>query len=292
MKSRVRQAGALILLASCFGALGCSEEDKGVRAVRVGESSRPPAAKQAAQPPYHAVSRTSHSKQLANSIGMEFVWIPAGSFLMGSPAGEKTSPHEMQHQVRLTKSFYMAVNLVTQQQWQRVMRNNPSEFRDAPGLPVEQVTWEDCQNFCNKLSELDAKAYRLPTEAEWEYCCRAGTTTAFSFGDHISAEKANCCVQPTLKPPEKTTPVGTFPANPWGLCDMHGNLWQWCQDWFDEYTEGLTVDPHGPATGAFRVLRGGSWCNTPDLCRSANRASSAPDQRSAIVGFRVCFDAD
>ena len=205
-------------------------------------------------------------KHFTNSIGMKFVWIPPGIFLMGSPEEEKERrDHETQHKVTLSKGFFMGVHLVTQEQWQAVMGNNPSNFKGEKNLPVETVSWEDCQEFIKKLRVKDKKPYRLPTEAEWEYACRAGTKTPFCFGDAISTDQANYDGNHIYgngkkgKYREKTTPVGSFPANAWGLFDMHGNLWEWCQDWFGDYPQNDVVDPQGPNEGQYRVLRGGSW---------------------------------
>jgi formylglycine-generating enzyme required for sulfatase activity len=192
-------------------------------------------------------------KNFTNSIGMKFVWIPPGSFMMGSPKGEKgRAANETQHKVTLTKGFFMGVYTVTQEQWKEVMGNNPSFFRGKKNLPVENVTWNDCQEFVKKLREKDKKAYRLPTEAEWEYACRAGTTTPFYFGETISTDQANYDGNSVYGNGKKgiyrgkTTPVGSFPPNAFGLYDMHGNLWQWCQDWGGEYPQKDVLDPQGP----------------------------------------------
>jgi sulfatase modifying factor 1 len=233
---------------------------------------------------------------VTNSIGMKFVWIPPGNFMMGSPKEEKErQDNETQHKVTLTKGFYMGINTVTQEEWQAVMGNNPSHFKGEKKLPVEQVSWDDCQEFIKKLREKDKKPYRLPTEAEWEYSCRAGTKTPFHFGDTISTDQANYNGDFTYgegkkgKYREKTTPVGTFPANAWGLHDMHGNLWQWCQDWYGDYPQNEVVDPQGPDKSDRRVLRGGSWYHIPEHCRSALRNWYVPGIRVSNCGLRVCF---
>jgi uncharacterized protein (TIGR02996 family) len=213
-----------------------------------------------------------------NSLGMKFAWVPSGTFLMGSPTNEEErSDDETQQTVTLTKGFFMGIHLVTQEQWQAVMGNNPSHFKGEKNLPVEQVSWDDCQEFIKKLREKDKdkRAYRLATEAEWEYACRAGTTTPFHFGETISTAEANYDGNyrygsgKKRKYRQKTTPVGTFPANAWGLHDMHGNLWEWCQDWYGDYPNNDVTDPQGPTSGQWRVLRGGSWNYDPQLCRSA-----------------------
>lgn len=240
-------------------------------------------------------------KHYTNSLGMKFVWIPPGTFMMGSPKEEILRlRNETQHKVTLTKGFYMGVYAVTQEQWQEVMGNNPSQHQGEKNLPVDAVSWVDCQHFIKKLreSEKDEKAYRLPTEAEWEYACRAGTTTPFHFGDTISTEQANYngnFVYGNGKKGifrQKTIPVGSFHANAWGLHDMHGNVWQWCQDWLGDYAENDVTDPQGPSKGEERVMRGGSWVVAPNLCRSAFRGSTPPPCRYADDGFRLCFFQD
>jgi len=236
-------------------------------------------------------------KNFTNSIGMKFVWIPPGSFMMGSPKEEKErQANEAQHKVTLTKGFYIGTHLVTQEQWQAVMGNNLSKFKGEKNLPVEMVSWNDCQEFIKKLRIKDKKPYRLPTEAEWEYACRAGTTTPFFFGETISTDQANYNGNIPYGRNgkkgvyrEKTTPVGSFPANAWGLHDMHGNVLQWCQDWFGDYPQKDVVDPQGPDAGKGRVLRGGSWGDAPQTCRSAYRSRDVPGYRFSSHGFRLCY---
>src|SRR5271166_1759134 len=179
--------------------------------------------------PIQAQEKKDPPKDFTNSIGMKFVWIPPGNFMMGSPKEEKERRYdETQHKVTLTKGFYMGVYTVTQEEWQAVMGNNPSKFKGEKKLPVENVSWEDCQEFIKKLRARDKKPYRLPTEAEWEYACRAGTTTPFHFGETISTDQANHNGNFTYGDGkkgvyrEKTTPVDNFPANAFGLYDMHG----------------------------------------------------------------------
>jgi formylglycine-generating enzyme len=237
-------------------------------------------------------------KNYTNSIGMKFVWIPPGTFMMGSPKEEKPrSDNESQHKVTLTKGFYIGVYTVTQEQWQEVTGKNHSHFKGEKNLPVDSVSWDDCQEFVKKLRDKDKvrKAYRLPTEAEWEYACRAGTTTPFHFGDTISTEQANYDGNFIFAKGkkgafrEKTTPVESFPANAWGLHDMHGNLSQWCQDWFVDYPKKDVTDPQGPEEGKLRVIRGGNWSSYPSYCRSAFRLGNVPVSRNQYTGVRVCF---
>jgi sulfatase modifying factor 1 len=247
----------------------------------------------------HAQDKKDPPKPFTNSIGMKFDWIKPGSFMMGSPANEAgRDKGEIQHKVTLTKGFYMGVYTVTQEEWQSVMGNNPSDFKGEKNLPVEMVSWDDCQEFIKKLREKDKKPYRLPTEAEWEYACRAGTKTPFSFGETISTDQANYKGNVAYGNGkkgvyrEKTTPVGSFPANAWGLYDTHGNLFQWCQDWLGDYPQKDVVDPQGPDEGQYRVLRGGSWNFYPQNCRSALRFYHLPGHRNGSVGFRVCFSVE
>ncbi|MBI1830350.1 MAG: formylglycine-generating enzyme family protein [Planctomycetes bacterium] len=227
---------------------------------------------------------------------MKFAWIPPGTFTMGSTGKEKgRGDDETPHQVALTKGFYLGVHAVTQEQWQAAMGNNPSHFKGEKGLPVDQVSWNDCQAFCKKLRERDNNAYRLPTEAEWEYAARAGTTTPYHFGETLSTDLANYngnFIYGNGKKGiyrEKTTPAGRFPANAWGLHDMHGNIWQWCQDWHGGLPSQAVSDPQGPKTGKNRMLRGGSWGSHPVFCRSANRNFADPDERTEFYGLRVAF---
>ena len=225
-----------------------------------------------------AANPTKAVVPVANSIGMHFVPIPAGTFTMGD---------EYAHKVTLTQSFHLGQHEVTQEQYEKVMGATPSEFK-GPQKPVEQVSWDDAVEFCRKLSELPGEkstgyVYRLPTEAEWEYACRAGTTTEYSFGDSKSELGDYAWYD---KNSGKTThPVGGKKPNAWGLYDMHGNVFEWCHDWYGDYPSGSVTDPTGAASGSHRVARGGSWSLYSDHCRSANRSRSTPDSRH--LGFRV-----
>jgi sulfatase modifying factor 1 len=229
-----------------------------------------------------------------NSIGMKFAWIPAGTFLMGSPEDEKGREEiENQHRVTLTGGFYLSVHAVPQPSWQEIMGSNPSHSQDNH-LPVEQVSWDDCQEFLRKLSDRESQAYRMPTEAEWEYACRAGTTTPFSFGETILTDQANYNpwqlhghIKEWQHYRGKATAVGSFLANAWGLHDMHGNVWEWCADWYGAYPPGDVIDPQGPKNGECRVLRGGSFDVGASGVRSAARHTYLPSIRYFYVGFRA-----
>jgi len=231
--------------------------------------------------------------RVTNSIGMEFQLIPPGTFKMGSPQDEEWHrPDEILHPVTITKAFYMAKTEVNQGQWKALMGENPSFF-EGDALPVETVTWEDAAKFCRKLSDKEGIQYRLPTEAEWEYACRAGTITPFHSGETISTDRANYDGNHTYANGRKgifretTTKAGSFPPNAWGVCDMHGNVWEWCADWYGDYPQGEVSDPTGPASGDRRISRGGCWINFPAVCRSANRAKVVPLSWNFHTGFRV-----
>jgi formylglycine-generating enzyme required for sulfatase activity/tRNA A-37 threonylcarbamoyl transferase component Bud32 len=234
---------------------------------------------------------------LGSGVPVKFTWCPAGTFLMGSPSTEEgRCDNETQHRVTLTRGYWLGIYQVTQAQWQAVMGSNPSRFKGKT-LPVQGVSWNDCQEFVKKLGEKTGKRFRLPTEAEWEHACRAGTTTPFHFGETISTDQVNYDGGDTSGGSEgvsrgKTTPVGSFPANAWGLYDMHGNVWDWCHDWYGAYLSEDINDPKSTDNGVARVLRGGSWYDSPRLCRSAYRGWHVPDRRYDNLGCRVvlCLD--
>jgi uncharacterized protein (TIGR02996 family) len=235
---------------------------------------------------------------LSEKVELTLAWIPPGTFRMGSPTGEaQRGKDERRHRVLLTRGFYLGIHAVTQAQWQAVMGDNPSHFK-GEDRPVEQVSWDDCQAFCAKLSQMTDKGFCLPTEAEWEYACRAGTTTPFSFGETIGTEQANYDGNYPYGRGRKgdyrqqTTPVGSFPANAWGLFDMHGNVFEWCQDWYGSYSKRHIKDPQSGNNGGARVLRGGSWIGSAGNCRAAYRGGYAPAARSNSCGVRVCFRLD
>jgi formylglycine-generating enzyme required for sulfatase activity len=214
---------------------------------------------------------------------MALVRIPAGTFHMGGPLIPDARPHP----VWITRPFLIGTHEVTQAQYGAVVGTHQSRFR-GDTRPVDSVTWAEAVEFCEKLSarapeKAAGRVYRLPTEAEWEYACRAGTGTQFALGQTLPPEKANTRAGGL----NATVPVGTYPPNPWGLYDVHGNVWEWCQDWYDP-TSADMVDPAGPETGTHRVTRGGSWESNPADCRSGFRNDAyAPDARSPAVGFRV-----
>ena len=238
-----------------------------------------------------------------SEIGLEMVWIRPGTFMMGSPSGEvDRESDEKQHEVTLTQGFWLGKYEVTQEEWEDVMGNNPSHFTAfGKRAPVEQVSWEDAKAFCQKLNEREEKAgrlpggykYSLPTEAQWEYACRAGTKTPFAFGNSLSSKQANfdgnypyggASKGPYL---DKTVAVGSYSPNAWGLYDMHGNVWEWCEDSYGDYPSGPVTNPVGPASGSLRVDRGGSWDNYAKYCRSAIRLRRPPSYRDYDIGFRL-----
>jgi len=236
-------------------------------------------------------------KELAVDLGggvkLELVLIPAGEFMMGSPNADNGAPisEKPPHRVRITKPFYLGKYPVTQEQWQAVMGNNPSSVKEDPKCPVESVTWDNCQNF---LTELNRKTggqkgkFVLPTEAQWEYACRAGSTTHYCFGN--SEADLGDYAWYEANAAGVLHPVGEKKPNAWGLYDMHGSVWEWCQDWYDPryYAESPTDDPPGPATSSEVVMRGAGY-NVPMGARSAMRLSSKPGQTNTAQGLRVAL---
>ena len=247
-------------------------------------------------------SQQSDKQSFTNSIGIKLMRMPKGKFLMGSPeTEEKRVKDENQHEVTISQNFYMSATEVTQAQWQKVMGTNPSFFK-GDQLPVEQISWYEAVDFCKRLSEMPeemkaSRNYRLPTEAEWEYACRAGTTTTFNFGSQLNGTQGNCDGRlpygTDMKGPylEKTSAVGMYQANAWGLHDMHGNVWEWCSDWYEEYPVASVTDPNGPATGLDRLVRGGGWGDGAVGCRSARRFGDGPSGRVDGLGFRVALSS-
>jgi formylglycine-generating enzyme required for sulfatase activity len=205
---------------------------------------------------------------------------------MGSPKDEKYhEDNESQHKVQLTKGFYLGETTITQEQWGEVMGENPSNFKGRK-LPVENVSWNDCQQYINKLNKDAPERYKfaLPTEAQWEYAARAGSTTAYCFGD--AENKLGDYAWYSGNSGGETHEVGTKKPNVWGLYDMHGNVWEWCSDWYGDYN-GDATDPTGASSGSYRVYRGGGWCDLAVDCRSAYRCGNTPDYRIFILGVRV-----
>jgi formylglycine-generating enzyme required for sulfatase activity len=230
------------------------------------------------------------SKTWTNSIGMEFVLIPAGTFMMGSPDSdaEASDMEKPAHRVTISQPFYLGKYLVTQGQWEAVMgkENNPSQFKGDANRPVEHVSWEDVQQFIDMLNTREGGTqYRLPTEAEWEYACRAGSQTAYSFGDDPRQLDTYGWYQGNSE--RHTHPVRQKRPNAWGLYDMHGNVYEWVQDWYGGYAAEPVTDPQGPASGSDRVLRSGSWNDNARYCRAASRVYDASCSRNEFFGFRL-----
>jgi formylglycine-generating enzyme required for sulfatase activity len=244
------------------------------------------------------------AQPITNTIGMKLVLIPSGVFLMGSPDSDQHAfdIEKPQHRVRITQPFYLGVYEVTQGQYRVVTSESPSYFKGSDDLPVERVSWNDAVAFCNKLSAREGlkpyyqtgtglptggDGYRLPTEAEWEYACRAGSTTRFSFGDEEASLGEYAWFDGNSD--KKTHPVGQKRPNAFGLYDMHGNVWEWCWDGYEEnyYANSPGADPVGPSQAADRVVRGGSWGSDPLLCRAALRNRFTPGGRYGDLGFRV-----
>ena len=229
-----------------------------------------------------------------NSIGMKLVLIPAGQFRMGAGQLDRITDEHPQHEVRITKLYYLGAHEVTQGEWERVMGSKPwsgeTYVKEGPDYATSYVSWENAQEFCKRLSGKEGTTYRLPTEAEWEYACRAGTKTKYGFGDDESllGEYAWYGDNAGNKAGEEYVHrVGQKKPNPWGLYDMHGNVLEWCADWYDTYSQDRTEDPTGPSMGLGRVLRGGSWGLTAWHCRSAHRTILGPSYRHGYLGFRV-----
>jgi len=267
------------------GVLGCSAVREGTEPV----------------PAERTVCAEAPAREFVNSLGMRFVLVPAGEFLMGSPEGEplREADEGPVHRVRITRPFYMGATEVTQAQWTAVMGSNPSAFRGG-ALPVEHVSWHDAVAFAEKLSAREGRRYRLPTEAEWEYACRAGSQTPFSSGGALAPDCANCDFACAGAPSrdrraaggEKTTPAGALEPNAWGLHDMHGNVYEWCSDWYDAWYYGRSpVDdpPGGKQTSQWtaKILRGGAFYSPSWACRSAARHRDYPAYADDFYGLRL-----
>ncbi len=241
----------------------------------------PPPKPKIIEPPKPRVIHQNFAEDLGNGVKLEMIAIPGGSFQMGSE--DWFDDAKPVHRVTLSP-FHIGKFQVTQAQWQAVMKNNPSRFK-GDTLPVEQVSWNEVSDFCRKLSEKIGKEYCLPTEAQWEYACRAGSTGRYCFGDNKNLLEQYAWYDKLLF--GKTHPVGEKLANDWGLHDMHGNVWEWCADWYGSYSPESTTDPKGASSGSNRVIRGGGWGKAASLCRSASRGAGAPSRRDDNIGFRL-----
>jgi formylglycine-generating enzyme required for sulfatase activity len=255
------------------------------RASPASRPSQPPLSKEQVEVAQRLGLEPVIDVDLRDSVSMKMVLIPAGTFTMGSPDREKDrSGGEIQREVRISKPFYMGVTEVTQEQWKAVLGTDPSYFK-GPTKPVTRVSWEECEEFLRTLNTLaTGGGYRLPTEAEWEYACRAGTKTAFYYGDDDSRLGEYAWYEGNSE--RAVQPVGRKRPNPWGLYDLYGNVWEYCSDRYGRYPKGEATDPAGAATGTSRVLRGGSWSSAPKHCRSAARAMRVQTSRSDGNGFR------
>ncbi|MEW6261813.1 MAG: formylglycine-generating enzyme family protein [Thermodesulfobacteriota bacterium] len=249
-------------------------------------------------PPKTISGPAAADNTFTNTIGQKFVLIPPGNFISGSPTDELgRSSDEGRRQVTISRSFYLQTTEVTQAQWRAIMDNNPSHFKTCgDDCPVENVSWDDVQAYISRLNAKEGTTkYRLPTAAEWEYAARAGATTSFANGN---IKETECGHDPSLdligwycgNSNKSTHPVARKQANAWGLYDLSGNVWEWCQDWYALYpTDYHLTDPPGPASGSFRIYRGGSWDSKARYCRSAFRLGNAPGTRSDTVGFRLAI---
>jgi formylglycine-generating enzyme required for sulfatase activity len=221
--------------------------------------------------------------KLPGNVPLVMVLIPPGEFM-------RSEDGKQQFKVRITKPFYMGKYEVTQAQWQAMMGSNPSKFNEDPANPVEMVSWDDTEPFLTKLNDarlVNQWRFGLPTEAKWEYACRAGTTTSWSFGN--SDTIINDHAWSVSNAQAKTHPVGQLKPNPFSLYDMHGNVWEWCQDWQGSYLPGEGTDPAGPPKGSLRVFRGGGWDRDAAFYRTASRNGNAPTFRFDSLGFRLAL---
>jgi uncharacterized protein (TIGR02996 family) len=223
-------------------------------------------------------------------VEMDFVFVPPGDFLMGSPPDEPGRwEGETLHRVTLTAGYWLGVTAVTGAQW-NALREGPRGRARSTDRPVEGLNWGACQRYCARLGERLSRACVLPTAAQWEHACRAGTSTLYFVGDSITPDQAD--IAPLQGPISTKGPpgrVGRFPPNAWGLHDMHGGVWEWCADWFEPHDRHPAIDPQGPAVGRDRVIRGGCWFLGSRFCRSANHAWDASGERQPGRGFRVCL---
>ena len=222
---------------------------------------------------------------LGGGVKLELVLVPKGSFVMGH---DRAFIHEKPaHPVTISKPFYLGKFEVTQEQWEAVMGTNPSRFKGAKN-PVERVTWNHCREFLRKLNEKTGRTFALPTEAQWEYACRAGSTTWYCFGD--DAKQIGEYAWYDANSAKKSHPVGQKKPNAWGLYDMHGNVVEWCRDWHGKYTAEAQTDPTGPESGQSRIQRGGCWQRGAGYCGCPHRNFHVPDWRDNFCGLRVCLN--
>lgn len=228
---------------------------------------------------------------LGGGVQMEFILIAPGSFIMGSDENTGDGDESPEHKVTLTQPFYLGKYEVTQEQWEAVMGNNPSEFKGTK-RPVDTVSWNDCQSFLAKLGKKTGRKFALPTEAQWEFACRAGTTTLWSFGKDDARAGDFAWIGDNSN--ATTHPVGLKKPNPWGLHDMYGNVWEWCADWYEKhaYAAGDVTDPLGPPPSGGRILRGGAWGEHPNNARSAVRNCIGPAERHNGTGLRCVMLVD
>jgi len=258
--------------------------------VGCGQDARKPASPTEPEPvsPTEPAILTKGQPWTVPGIHLPMQWIPPGTFMMGSPTNEsERGGYETQYTVTLSSGFWIGKYEVTQEQWEKEMGSNPSEFRE-PKNPVDTVSWEDAISFCEKLNRHesfglpDGFRFNLPTEAQWEYACRAGTSNTYCFGDSLSSAQANFNGNhpyggaPKGRYLKRTARVGSYKPNAWGLYDMHGNLYEWCRDVYGHYPEKSTTDPVGPKEGGLRVHRGGCWMGHALSCRSADREEVGP----------------
>jgi formylglycine-generating enzyme required for sulfatase activity len=246
--------------------------------------------------------RLGQAEEWSNDLGMKFRLIPGGTFAMGSPAGQGSDDEHPQHKVTISRGFSLGVHTVTQGQWQQLMGTTPwqgqSNVKIGETIAATYISWEDSVQFCQRLSARDGRRYRLPTEAEWEWSCRAGTTTQYSFGDDEQQLKQYAWYGAgffsLLFGSGSAEAVGQKSANPFGLYDMHGNVYEWCSDWYDSgyYSKSPEQNPTGPASGSSRVLRGGGWSSVPIYLRSCYRYCDAPGNRYYYVGLRVLCELE
>jgi formylglycine-generating enzyme required for sulfatase activity len=296
-----KRRGAVIVVGSVIGIMLLVLLGRGIRSDAKRETTAEATALRGqSSGPKTATTESRQSDELTNSLGMKLVLIPKGTFTMGSPVEEDDAhDDEEQHEVTIDKEYWLGVYEVTQGQYEKVMGRNPSRFKnrevrksDSSTHPVENVSWEDAVEFCKRLSESPEEAragrvYRLPTEAEWEYACRAGSKAAYCFGENVMSLGDYAWF--SVNSQERTNPVGEKKPNAWGIHDMHGNVWEWCSDWYSRYPKGPVTDPLGPRSGVERVIRGGSWNLRAAFCRSAGRPTSKPSSRYDYLGFRVAM---